>query len=660
MSGNEIRDRFLKYMEREGHVVIPSSLLVPENDPTTLFTGSGMQPLVPYLMGEKHPMGTRLTDSQKCFRAEDIDEVGDNRHTTFFEMLGNWSLGDYFKKEQLRFFFTFLVDEVGLDPKRIYVSVFAGDAELGIPRDDESVSIWKELFKERGIDAQDVFIGSEEDGYVKGMQGGRIFYYDAGKNWWSRAGRPSKMPIGEIGGPDSEVFYDFGPEYATHPDYKDREPHPNSDSGQFLEIGNSVFIEYIKNDDGSFSKLPQRNVDFGGGLERIAAAKVGDPDVFQVDLLHTVVSHIERLSGKAYKDNLVAFRVITDHIRGAVFMIGDAVLPSNTEQGYFVRRLIRRAVRYADVLGIQEGELAHIGEIVIDSYKTHYLNLEEKRHLIVETIKAEEAQFRKTLSEGLKQFNKVSLRIDLPSKESAEGDFTVPVKVGDRTRYIQKQSSVSGEKQISAKNAFELFTTYGFPIELTEEIAKERGMSVDKKGFTKLMEEHRELSRKGAEQKFKGGLADQSDKVVMYHTATHLLLAGLRKYLGDHVHQAGSNITGERLRFDFTHGEKVGEDVQKQVDAYVNGAIKAGATVSIDTMKKVDAEKDSTIEGSFWDKYPEEVKVYTVKDTNGVIYSRELCGGPHVENTGAISGTFKITKEESSSQGVRRIKAILE
>jgi alanyl-tRNA synthetase len=646
MSGNEIREKFLKYMEKNGHAIIPSSPLVPENDPTTLFTGSGMQPLVPYLMGEKHPKGVRLADSQKCFRAEDIEEVGDNRHTTFFEMLGNWSLGDYFKKEQLRFFFTFLVDEVGLDPARIYVTVFAGDEELGIPKDDESVAIWKELFKERGIDAKDVFIGSEEDGYEKGMQGGRIFYYDAGKNWWSRAGRPSKMPVGEIGGPDSEVFYDFGPEYATHPLFKDKEAHPNSDSGQFLEIGNSVFIEYIKKEDGSFEKLPQRNVDFGGGLERIAAARVGDPDVFTVDLLHNVIAHIETMSGKPYKENLIPFRVITDHMRGTVFMIGDGVMPSNTEQGYFVRRLIRRAVRFADMLGIGEGELAHIGEIVIDTYASHYTNLSKKRVSIIDAIKTEEAQFRKTLAEGLKRFNKIDLKIQAKLEKSPEG------------KPVLTQTGM--EKVIGAEHAFELFTTYGFPIELTEEIAKERGFKVDRKGFDQKMEEHRELSRKGAEQKFKGGLADHSEKVVMYHTATHLLLAGLRKYLGEHVHQAGSNITGERLRFDFTHPEKVGEETLRNVELYVNDAIKAGASVSIETMKKTDAEKDATVEGSFWDKYPDEVKVYTVKDGNGVVYSRELCGGPHVENTGTISGVFKITKEESSSQGVRRIKAVLE
>lgn len=648
MSGNDIRTKYLAYLEKNGHAVIPSAALVPENDPTTLFTGSGMQPLIPYLMGEKHPKGVRLVNSQKCFRAEDIDEVGDNRHTTFFEMLGNWSLGDYFKKEQLRWFFTFLCDEVGLDPARIYVSVFAGDEALGIPRDDEAVAIWKELFAERGIEAKDVFIGSEEDGYVKGMQGGRIFYYDAGKNWWSRSGKPAKMPAGEIGGPDSEVFYDFGPQYATHPDYKDREPHPNSDSGQFLEIGNSVFIEYIKQEDGSFTKLPQRNVDFGGGLERIAAAKTGNPDVFTIDLLATVVKQIEEVSGKSYNDNHVAFRIITDHIRGAVFMIGDGVLPSNTEQGYFVRRLLRRAVRYADILAVPQGELAHLAESVIATYEHHYSNLRREYDVIVAAIKAEEEQFRKTLERGLKQFHKVSLQIHLQSKE-VEGK-----------RVIDTDSAPVTKKAISAQNAFDLFTTYGFPIELTEEIAAERGLIVDRKGFEKLMETHREQSRAGAEHKFKGGLADHSEKVVQYHTATHLMLAGLRKELGSHVHQAGSNITGERLRYDVTHPERIDEATLRKVEEFVNHAITLGGPVTIDMMQKTKAEEDPTIEASFWDRYPDEVKVYTMTGNDGIVYSRELCGGPHVTNLSEVKGVFKITKEESSAAGVRRLKAVLE
>lgn len=625
MSGNEIREKYLKFMENNGHAIIPSSALVPENDPTTLFTGSGMQPLIPYLMGEKHPKGTRLSDSQKCFRANDIEEVGDNRHTTFFEMLGNWSLGDYFKKEQLRWFFTFLVDEVKLDPARIYVTVFAGDESLGIPRDDESVAIWQELFNERGIEAKAVHIGSEEDGYEVGMQGGRIFYYDAAKNWWSRSGKPENMPVGEIGGPDSEVFYDFGSEHATHPEFKDKAAHPNSDSGQFLEIGNSVFIEYIKQEDGSFAKLPQSNVDFGGGLERIAAAKIGSPDVFRVDLLWNVVQDIEKLSGKKYEGNTVAFRVITDHIRGAVFMIGDGVLPSNDQQGYFVRRLLRRAVRYADQLGVPSGELKNLAASVIHTYETHYVNLSNEKDKIVSAIAREEEQFRKTLEKGLREFDKLA----------AQG-------------------------QVTGEDAFILFTTYGFPYELTEELAKDKKLSINRQEFEEKMKGHQDLSRAGAEQKFKGGLADHSEKVVQYHTATHLMLAGLRKYLGKGVHQAGSNITGERLRFDFTHPDKVDPETLQKVEEFVNNAIAVGGKVTIDMMPKTEAESDATIEGSFWDRYPDEVKVYTITGNNGEVFSRELCGGPHVENLSDIKGRFKITKEESSSAGVRRVKAVLE
>lgn len=625
MSGNEIREKYLKFMEEQGHAVIPSAALVPENDPTTLFTGSGMQPLIPYLMGEKHPKGTRLTDSQKCFRANDIEEVGDNRHTTFFEMLGNWSLGDYFKKDQLRWFFTFLVDEVGLDPEKIYVSVFAGDESLGIPKDEESVAIWQELFKERGIEAKAVHIGSEEDGYNVGMQGGRIFYYDAAKNWWSRSGKPENMPAGEIGGPDSEVFYDFGSEHATHPDFKDREPHPNSDSGQFLEIGNSVFIEYIKQEDGSFTKLPQSNVDFGGGLERIAAAKTGQPDVFKVDLLWNVIAEIESVSGKKYEEDQVAFRVITDHIRGAVFMIGDGVFPANDQQGYFVRRLLRRAVRYADQVGVPAGQLKNLAAKVIHTYETAYPNLLDKRDIVLEAIDKEEGQFRKTLEKGMKEFERLA----------AKGE-------------------------LSGEDAFVLFTTYGFPYELTEELARDKNLSINRSEFDEKMKAHQDLSRAGAEQKFKGGLADHSEKVVQYHTATHLMLAGLRKFLGKDIHQSGSNITGERLRFDFTYPDKVERDVLDKVEDFVNTAIKTGGDVTIDMMPKSVAENDETIEGSFWDRYPDEVKVYTMTGRNGEVFSRELCGGPHVEKLEDIQGTFRITKEESSSAGVRRVKAVLE
>lgn len=637
MSGNEIRQRYLTYLQTHGHAIMPSAALVPENDPTTLFTGSGMQPLIPYLMGEAHPKGTRLTNSQKCFRANDIEEVGDNRHTTFFEMLGNWSLGDYFKTDQLRWFFTFLVDEVGLDPRRIYVTVFAGDESLGIPRDDESVAIWKTLFAERGIEAKAIHIGTEENGYKQGMQDGRIFYYDAGKNWWSRSGKPEAMPTGEIGGPDSEVFYDFGPEFATDPRYKDLEPHPNSDSGQFVEIGNSVFIEYVKQPDGSFTKLPQQNVDFGGGLERIAAAKNGDPDVFKVDLLDTVVQQISQLSGKSYDGNEHAFRVITDHLRGATFLIADGVSPSNTDQGYFVRRLLRRAVRYADILGVTAGRFAALADSVITTYQTHYPDLASKRKEIQAIIAREEEQFRKTLTKGFRELERELL-------EMATSDA---------------HSEVSQSKMMQPSVVFKAVTTYGIPFELVEEIARERNLTVDAQQFNRDMEAHKALSRAGAEQKFKGGLADSSDIVLQYHTCTHLMLAGLRHVLGDHVHQAGSNVTGERLRYDVTHPEKITDEQLQAVENYVNAAIRQGGEVTISMLTKAEAQNDPTIEASFWDRYPDEVKVYTMITTDGTTVSRELCGGPHVTRLEEITGTFMITKEESSAAGIRRLKAVL-
>lgn len=644
MSGNDIRKKYLEFMAKNGHAVIPSAALVPDNDPTTLFTGSGMQPLVPYLMGETHPKGTRIADSQKCFRAEDIEEVGDNRHTTFFEMLGNWSLGDYFKQEQLPWFFSFLTDEVGLDPKRLYVTAFIGDEAAGVPKDTEAVEIWQRLFSEKGIEAGVAEIGSEDDGYARGMkEGERIFYYDGSKNWWSRAGKPENMPVGEIGGGDSEVFYEFT--QIKHDTKWGEHCHPNCDCGRFMEIGNNVFMEYLKTENG-FEKLPKQNVDFGGGLERIAAAAIDSPDMFKVNLLWTVVQQLQILSGAKYQDNLEAFRVITDHIRGAVFMIGDGVLPSNTEQGYFVRRLLRRAVRYADQLGIKEGEFKNLAESVISSYEDHYANLAEKREDIKTAIEAEETQFRKTLENGLKQFNKLTLQVHVDTKEV------------DGKKVIDKESART-VKAINAQNAFDLFTTFGFPIELTEEIATEKGLVVDRNGFEKLMDEHREKSRAGAEQKFKGGLADHSEKVVEYHTATHLMLAALRHFLGDHIHQAGSNITGERLRFDFTHPEKVERETLDKIEEWVNNAIKTGGEVYIETMPKSEAENDPTVEGSFWDRYPDEVKVYNIKGSDGTMFSRELCGGPHVSKLSDIHGTFKIKKEESSSAGVRRIKAEL-
>jgi len=620
MSGEEIRTKYLEFFKERGHAIVPSSALVPENDPTTLFTGSGMQPMLPYLLGEKHPKGTRIVDSQKCFRADDIDEVGDNRHTTFFEMLGNWSFGDYFKEEQITWMFEFLTKEVKIDPKRLYITVFGGDEKNNLPRDEEAPILWQKLFALHHIQAEVADIGSEQNGSIRGMkEGERIFYYEAKKNWWSRAGIPDNMPIGEPGGPDSEMFYDFG---TPHDKKWGEHCHPNCDCGRFMEIGNNVFMQYVKIGDNQFKELEHKNIDFGGGLERIVAASNNEPDVFKIDLLHAVIQQIESLSGKSYEENLVAFRVVTDHIRGAVFMIGDGIYPGNTEQPYFVRRLIRRAVRYADVLGIPEGKLKHLAESVIEIYKNHYTNLSDKKQEITDAIGKEEEQFRKTLERGLREFEKIK------------------------------------EAHIDGRTAAVLFTTYGFPYELIEEVAKEQAKSVDRKGFEEEMKKHQELSRAGAEQKFKGGLADHSEKVVQYHTATHLLLAGLRKELGEHVHQAGSNITGERLRFDFTHGEKVSGEVLRKVEVFVNNVIGKSAHVTTEIRNKEEARQDPTIEASFWERYPDEVKVYTIGGTEGEVYSRELCGGPHVETT-ANMGTFKIEKEEAVAAGVRRIKATL-
>ena len=526
-----MRAKYLEFFKERGHTVIPSSSLVPENDPTTLFTGSGMQPLVPYLLGKNHPAGARLVDSQKCFRAMDIEEVGDNRHTTFFEMLGNWSLGDYFKEEQLKWFFLFLTEEIGLDPNKLYVTAFIGDEKNSLPRDDESAKIWQTLFVEKGIDAKTVEIGSEADGYEKGMQGGRIFFYDANKNWWSRAGVPENMPAGEPGGPDSEVFYCF--EAIEHDTKFGAECHPNCDCGRFVEIGNSVFMQYLKNEDDTFGLLPKQNVDFGGGLERIAMAASKLPDAIAV--CHApIIEYLEKVSGKKYtprvewqgvaltqdtdlkatpfrspQDSTHAFRIIADHMKAAVFLIADGVYPSNTERGYFVRRLIRRSVRYADKLGISESGFAAIVRPVADMYTEQYPEIGEKAEEIESMIADEENKFRRTLARGVKELERFI----------SDGDLT-------------------------AKDAFMLVTTYGFPLELIIEEAGEKGIKqIDIEGFKELLRAHQELSRAGSEQKFKGGLADTAEKTVRLHTAYHFLLPALQIVLGPEVKQRGSNIT---------------------------------------------------------------------------------------------------------------------
>lgn len=630
MDTQTIRKKYLDFFAARGHAVIPSSPLVPHNDPTTLFTGSGMQPLLPYLLGESHPKGTRIVDAQKCFRAEDIEEVGDNRHTTFFEMLGNWSLGDYFKEEQLQWFFEFLTKEVGLDPSRIYVTVFDGAPEIGVPRDEEAIAIWQRLFEKAGVSHYFQEIGSEENGYRKGMESdARIFSYDAKKNWWSRAGEPGNMPVGEPGGPDSEVFYDFGTEHDAS---WGEHCHPNCDCGRFMEIGNSVFMEYLKTETG-FEKLAQKNVDFGGGLERIAAAADNNPDVFlAVDSLSGIVKHLEEASGKTYHEDTKSFRVIADHLRGAVFMMADGVLPGNGEQQYFVRRLIRRSVQYADTLGIAEGTLPETVVIIANIYAAQYPEIYEQREIIREALAQEEAKFRRTLSKGIREFEK----------------------------YAAKDA-------LSGRDAFLLFTSYGFPIELTQELATQRGIPVDTATFKEEMEQHKQQSRAGAEQRFKGGLADHSEKTIQYHTTHHLLLRALQDVLGAHVKQRGSNITSERLRFDFAHDEKMTDEQKSEVEKLVNKRIEAALPVLKTVMSKTEAEALGA-EQEFGQKYGDMVNVYSIGPKGATsenpqfehAASLEFCGGPHVSNTKDIDGIFRIVKESSSSAGIRRIRAVLE
>jgi alanyl-tRNA synthetase len=592
-----------------------------------------MQPLVPYLLGKNHPAGARLCDSQKCFRAMDIEEVGDNRHTTFFEMLGNWSLGDYFKEDQLKWFFEFLTDEVGLDPQKLYVTAFLGDEKNGLPKDTESAELWTKLFATKGIEAKAVEIGSEEDGYRKGMQAGRIFFYDAKKNWWSRAGVPENMPAGEPGGPDSEVFYCF--EQIEHDSTFGEHCHPNCDCGRFLEIGNSVFMQYLKQEDGSFGLLPKQNVDFGGGLERIAAVSENLDDIFLVTH-KAIIDFLETATKKKYAENTRAFRIISDHIKAAVFLILDGVQPSNVERGYVVRRLIRRAVRYADKLGMQYNNLFLVVSGVVDMYQDAYPEISEKKEEIKETIHLEEERFRQTLVRGMRELQRF---ID-------DGD-------------------------LSAKNAFMLVTTYGFPLELIIEEAGDKGIKqIDINGFKELLKEHQEKSRAGSEQKFRGGIADTAEKTVRLHTAHHLLLRALQIVLGPEVKQRGSNITQERLRIDFSYPSKMTQEQLAQVERIVNEKIAEDLPVIRSEMSRDEAESLGA-EHEFGAKYPERVSVYSVGPKDATEedpkfeerYSIEFCGGPHVTHTGELASEgrkFRIQKEEAVSAGVRRIRAVLE
>jgi alanyl-tRNA synthetase len=558
-------------------------------------------------------------------RAQDIDDVGDNRHTTFFEMLGNWSLGDYFKAEQLPWFFEFLTGTLGLDPKRMYVTCCSGFADYNIPKDTESAEIWKRLFADKGVDNKGVEIGSEENGYKVGEQGGRIFFYDK-KNWWSRSGSPAEMPAGEPGGPDSEVFYLF--DFIQHDPKFGERCHPNCDCGRYMEIGNSVFMEYLKTSNG-FEKLPKRNVDFGGGLERIAAAAIDSPDVFKISVLAPIVTKLEEISGKKYDSHTESMRVIADHLRGATFLAVDGVVPSNKTQGYVMRRLLRRAIRFAFDLGIEQNFLEQIVPVIADLYANDFPEVAANRDKVIEVLTREEKLFRQTLRKGLHEFGKLS------------------------------HGGVTGE------TIFKLYDTYGFPVELTKEEAFKQGVDLSANAdeeFEKLMAEQRERSQTAAKGIFKGGLADHSDIVTKYHTATHLMYQALKNVLGKHVIQRGSNITAERTRFDFSHPEKVTPEQLAEIEKIVNEQIAKDWPVSWREENTKEALANG-VSGAFGDKYGETVKVYTVGDPDGEYFSREICGGPHVTHTGALAEGgkhFKILKEESSSAGVRRIKAVLQ
>jgi alanyl-tRNA synthetase len=585
MKANELRQKYLDFFKSKDHAIIPSAPIVPENDPTALFINSGMHPLVPYLMGEKHPKGTRLADSQKCIRTIDIDEVGDTTHHTFFEMLGNWSLGDYFKKEAIEWSWEFLTDPkwLGLDKNRIAVSVFEGDDDA--PFDEEAFNTWKKL----------------------GVPEARIARLPKEQNWWG--------PAGETGpcGPDSEMFYWVGDPNEVPDSF-------NDDNDLWVEIWNDVFMQFNKKADGTFEKLAQQNVDTGMGLIRVLAALNGLDDNYKTELFAPLIEKVEALSGKRYGENDAvtrAMRIIADHIKAAVFMIADGVEPSNTERGYILRRVIRRAVRQAHILGIEDMFTKEVAAVAQDIYKEAYPEVIQER--VMTELEKEEEKFRKTLEKGLREFEK-------------------------------------NKENISGKTAFNLYQTYGFPLEMIKEEAVTQGISFskeDEKVFNQELEKHQELSRTASAGMFKGGLADTKEKTMQLHTTAHLMLAGLRKALGDHVHQKGSNINGERIRFDFSHPEKMTDDEIKQVEDYVNGAIKASVPVTMEEMT-VDEARAKGAEGAFENKYGDIVKVYTAG-----MYSTEICGGPHVENTGDIKGEFAITKEKSSSSGVRRIKAVL-
>ncbi|MBR7141033.1 MAG: alanine--tRNA ligase [Clostridia bacterium] len=592
-TGQSLREMYLKFFEERGHKIIPSASLIPENDPTVLFTTAGMHPLVPYLLGEKHPAGTRLCDVQKCVRTGDIDDVGDERHCTFFEMLGNWSLGDYFKKEMIPWSYEFLTSPkyLGLDPERLAVSVFAGDEDC--PRDEESARLWEE----------------------QGIARDRIFFLPKENNWWGPAGITGPC------GPDSEMFIDTGKPKCCD------ECSPACDCGKYLEIWNDVFMQFNKTAEGTYEPLQQKNVDTGMGLERTLCTLHGKKSVYETDVFAPIIGAIESIGDKKYGESeeaTRAIRIVADHVRTSVFIIGDekGVLCSNVDQGYILRRLLRRAVRYAKSLNIPTGKLSVVAETVIDEYKEVYPELAVNHDRVIGEINAEEERFEKTLTNGMREFEKLCNYL-----------------VGDT---------------ISGKASFKLFDTYGFPIEMTIELAREHGLKVNVDDFNKAFEEHRKKSQAGAEQKFKGGLADHSETTTRLHTATHLMHKALKIVLNDeNANQKGSNITEERLRFDFTFPRAMTAEEVKEVEKLVNEAIAADVEITCEEMTVEEAKAQGAV-GLFTAKYGEKVKVYTMGT-----FSKEICGGPHAKRTGEL-GHFRIVKEQSSSAGVRRIKAVLE
>lgn len=607
MNSKELREKYINFFISKGHKRIPSASLVPQNDPTVLFTTAGMHPLVPYLLGEKHPEGTRLVNVQKCVRTGDIEDVGDSTHNTFFEMLGNWSLGDYFKNESIRWSFEFLTDGkyLGIDPKRIKVTVFEGDEDA--PRDEESIGIWQECFLSLGLEAR-VWDG-------KNNEEAKIFPLPKDDNWWGPAGITGPC------GPDTEIFIDLGKStnYETCPNGENCKP--GCHCGRYVEIWNNVFMQYNKNAEGKFEPLSQQNVDTGMGLERTLAMLNGFENIYESDVLKPIVNKVKGLSGK-YDEK--SARIVADHVRTSVFMISDGVMPSNLDRGYILRRLIRRAIRSARTLEMQENFLPLLADAIVEIYHNEYSELLQRRNTVIEELAKEEEKFGKTLEIGLREFDKV--------------------------------------EEIDGAKAFNIFQTYGFPYEMIVEELERRGVAFDsiklKDEFDENFHNHQELSRTATAGIFKGGLADSSEETTRLHTAAHLLLQALRLVLGDHVFQKGSNITAERLRFDFSHPEKMTDEEKKKVEAIVNEQIKKALPVRYEEMSLDDARQTGAM-GVFESKYGEKVKVYIMGDEEKGIFSKEICGGPHVSNTSEL-GHFRIAKEESSSAGVRRIKAVLE